>query len=235
MIVALGLGCACAQPEPSLPPGTSVDFRDPASTAFDPAALEPLRALEGVSLTDEQRMVLDRIAASPQTFLASAPPPEVLNEAELVFFTAGRLFELAEAYAAAADDGAEHLLPRVAWAFERAGLHTEAIRRAEQAIAARPEDPVAHFVHGFVLGQEDVAPDALLERVAASFERAIELDPDFVGPGNVTATALRAQVDQLRSVLEARRVVTPPAPGSRVDPHSGVPGAPPLSPSRTAP
>ncbi|MFT6396493.1 MAG: tetratricopeptide (TPR) repeat protein, partial [Bradymonadia bacterium] len=107
-------------------------------------------------LDAEKRAIIDQIVTAPEEFLTQRPPTAVLNEAELVFFAAGRTFELLEFYAAAVERGVEEMRPRRAWLLERLGLHEEALAQARQAIDVSPESAEAHFVLGFVLGQSEV-------------------------------------------------------------------------------
>lgn len=166
------------------------------------AALLPLLA-EPEPLDAERQRLLDRVLEDPAGFLAGPPPVAVLNEAELVFFAAGRSFELADLYLEQVErDGVgAPLRSRLAWLYQRLGQETAALRVSEQAVRERPRDPQAVFVHAFVRGQRETASEALIAEVLAGYERVLELDPAFVGPGGVTANDLRAQVDQFRQAL----------------------------------
>lgn len=134
-----------------------------------------------------------------RVFLAE-PPPEYLNEIELSFFAAGAVLELADLYLEAVEVAGEAspLRPRLAWLYQRLGLSAEALAHSERALRARPDDAQAHFVHGFLLGQDPDASDETLARVATHFERALALDAGFVGPGGVDAATLRRELRALR-------------------------------------
>lgn len=202
----------CERVAPPLPDGNTVTFSEGGLAEFDPsAALTPLRDA-ALQLREDQDAVIASIAEHPEAFLAGAPPTEVLNEAELVFFGAGRLFELAGWYADAVERGQTELRPRVAWAYERVGLHNEALEQARLAVDERPNDAQAWFVLGFVLGQAESADDVLLTTIRDAFAKAIELDPRFVGPSGVTANDLRQQVMEIDRALVG--VATP-----RPNPH----------------
>ena len=204
-VAALALVAGCEQRLPPMPPGVSVDFRADEPTAFDPsAALQPLLA-PPPELASEQARLLAEIRQSPDRFLRVRPPTAVLNEAELVFFAAGHTLELMTFYAEAVDRGVVDLRPRLAWLLERGGLHDAALAAAETAVRERPEDAEAHFVLGFVLGQSDTAGPELLRRIGIEYARATELEPDFVGPGGVTAAELRRQVAEIDARLGTPR------------------------------
>jgi len=155
-------------------------------------------------VSTEPEALLDQIASDPERFLAQRPPTAVLNEAELVFFVSGRIFQLADLYRDAVDRGVIDLLPRLAWVMERAGLHTAAMARAEEAVERLPDNAEAHFVHAYLLGQSETSDRAQLARIRSGFSRALELDPAFVGPSDVSAARVRAQVRELDRQLPLR-------------------------------
>lgn len=232
VVLCAALGAAgCERVEPPFPDGITVDFRtaDPSSTQLaDPgAALAPLLA-PPAPLREDQEEVIATIAANPEGFLRVRPPTEVLNEAELVFFAAGRLFELAAWYADAVERGVVDLRARSAWAYERAGLHSEALRQARTCVDERPEDAECWFVLGFVLGQSTESNDAALREIRDAFAKAVELDPEFSGPSNVSAAELRRQVRDIDARLG----------GGVANPHGGMgrgAGMPGSAPAPTLP
>ncbi len=154
-------------------------------------------------LDDERQRLLDRVLEDPEGFLTGPPPVAVLNEAELVFFAAGRSFELADLYLEQVErDGpGAPLRSRLAWLYQRLGQDDAALVAAEHAVRERPADPQAVFVHAFVRGQQQTASDDVIADVLAGYERVLMLEPSFLGPGGVSADDLRTQVAQFRAAL----------------------------------
>ena len=171
-----------------------VSARWTAAPPADPSlALQPL-AGAGAAATAEQRDLHARIEADPQAFLESQPGTLVLNEAELVYFALAQTPALATHYRDAADrhGDASSLRPRLAWLYQRLGQPALAREHAALARSARPDDPHAHFVYGFVRSQ-DSDPQGLAD-ARTSYARVLTLAPDYVGPGGVSASDLRAQL-----------------------------------------
>lgn len=211
LVIALAILAGCTSEQgPPHPDGVTLVFGEGDPGAFDPsAALDDLAGAD-VQLREDQQAIIDTIAAHPQRFLAGGPTTAVLNEAELVFLGAGRIYELAGWMVDAVEGGDTGWRPRAAWTLERAGLHTKALRYAEIAVEEHPDDAEAWFVLGYILGQADDADEDTLRRVGEAFEEAIDLDPDFAGPGNVRAPELRRQVREINASLRLREPSTPP-------------------------
>lgn len=157
---------------------------------------------ERPELSAQQEAVIQQIVDGPEGFFDRAPPAEVLNETELVFFAAGRIFELLDFYADAVDRGVEALRPRKAWLLERGGLHDAALAEARIAVQRAPESADAHFVLGYVLGQSDEADTALLREIRDAYRATVTLDPDYVGPSDVQVNDVLEQVRALDAALQ---------------------------------
>ncbi len=196
-VLAAVLLSACAPDD--VPPGTYLFADGPLSNFAANAYVDQLS--QRPDLDPEKRAVVEQIVAAPEEFLTQRPPTSVLNEAELVFFAAGRSFELLDFYAAAVERGVEDMRPRRAWLLERLGLHDEALSEARQAVRDLPQSAEAHFVLGFVLGQSEEADRALLSEIRDSYRRAVSLDPEFLGPSGVTAPEVLEQVRAIESSL----------------------------------
>ena len=156
---------------------------------------------ERPTLSEAQESLMETITDDPVQFLSRRPPTEVLNEAELVFFAAGRTGELLHLYSDAVDAGTETLRCRKAWLLERIGLHEEALVDARFAVRNSPEFAEAHFVLGFVLGQSDDADRDLLIEIRDAYRRSVTLDPGFVGPSDVGAPEVLEQVRAIDSAI----------------------------------
>lgn len=199
------LACAACDTDPPAPATTGTYVAFSQGTTMPPLVFEDRTRPPSVDeLREDQRAALDRIAENPQAFLAGGPPTAVLNEAELVFFAAGRLFELMGYYDDAVSSGDTRFRARLAWTLERSGLHSRALRESATAVEERPEDAEAWFVRGFILGQADEATVPLLREIRDCYARSIELDPAFVGPSDVDAAALRTQIAEIDAALVGR-------------------------------
>lgn len=195
---ALALTVVACAPEPAVT--DALLFDDGALESFEQNAYA--RAISArPDVNGEQQDVVERIVGDPAGFLDRRPPPEVLNEAELVFFAAGRIFEMLHFYADAVDRGVEELRPRKAWLLQRVGLHQEALVEARIAVQRTPESADAHFVLGYVLGQSDEADTALLREVRGAYQATVTLDPAYVGPSDVRVADILEQVRSLDAAL----------------------------------
>lgn len=188
---------ACAPGD--VPPNTHLFSEAPLSEFNAGTYVDELTARP--ELDADKTAVLNQIVAAPEEFLSQRPPTAVLNEAELVFFAAGRTFELLDHYAAAVERGVENMRPRRAWLLERLGLHDEALAEARLAVANAPQAAEAHFVLGFVLGQSEEADRALLVEIRDAYRRAVALQPEFLGPSGVSAAEVLEQVRAIDSSL----------------------------------
>lgn len=199
--LVLAVAGACA-PDPSAPrPAGAISLTSGFAPDPDPdvvrAAFTP--PTDDASL-DQARRIVDLVQQQGVRVFTADPPPEFLNEIELSHFATGEVLALADLVREAVDlqGEASPLRPRLAWLYQRIGLPAEARDHAGRALAARPDDPLAHFVQGFILGQDPHASDQVLAQVGTHFERTLALSPAFLGPGGVDARTLRRELDALR-------------------------------------
>jgi tetratricopeptide (TPR) repeat protein len=153
-------------------------------------------------LSDEEQTLLDTIVASPERFLDSGPPHAVLNQAELVFFAAGRSLELAPLYAAAVERQGQDsaLRVRLALLLQRLGMFPSAEREARLAVQHRPADPDAHYVLGNLLAQGEDRSAGRLAEIAGHWERVFELAPDYEPLDGSRAEEVRERLQQVRAL-----------------------------------
>jgi tetratricopeptide (TPR) repeat protein len=190
-------------------PSSSRPVGGQSAVPFEPAGAPTHLAMASLlappaPLDASRQALLDRVLADPQAFFANGPSTEVLNETELVFFAAGRSFELADLYLEQVEReaAAGPTQVRLAWLYQRLGLRDAALRLAGTALDARPDDPAAQFVDAFVKGQQAPLEPSDVEAVRRGYERVLILDPQFRGPGGVTAADLREQVSAIAAAAE---------------------------------
>lgn len=150
---------------------------------------------------EEERAVIREITSRHEEVFDGNPPPRVLAETELLFLANGQLADLAEFYRLAVERQGEGspILPRLAWVYQRLGLEDKALALARQASKERPDDPFAHFVLAFCLGQQADRFDDPFHDVIDLLDRVFELDPAFNVPGVVDNRSLRAEQATLRA------------------------------------
>lgn len=203
MLAASGAMTGCDRdPEPVYP--GEVKLHGARSTTWDPSMLpvtydEPLG-----EVPPEFAEIVQQVDMRGAAMFDQAPPPEVMHELELVYFSSGRIFELADLYKEVVDShGPSHpMAARLAYLYERVGQQTLAETLAKQARDAQPEDPFAWFVYAFSLGQQATPSDETLREVEYAFGRILELDPGFAIPGGISASQIAEQRDALRHRLD---------------------------------
>lgn len=156
-------------------------------------------------LNERQQMALEQVRENAARIFASAPPVEVLDEIELVFFGAAATHELAAYYRAAADAGGPEaaIRPRLAWLYHWLGLTTSALEQAEIAVAGRPDDAQAVFVRGFVAARAAQNDPTRLRAALVDLQRTLELDAVFVGPGGFSVEAVREEIARVSALIPA--------------------------------
>lgn len=122
--------------------------------------------------------------SSYQEALYRSVDQQVYDQLESVFLTGGLRLELANYYKEVVELQGPNspLRARLAWYYEQLGISTSALREAELAVENRAEDPMAHFVLGYLMLRRE-------ESVRANFHftRSRELDEDFQGPFGLSA------------------------------------------------
>lgn len=157
-----------------------------------------------VQLSEREEALLRELTARRSEILAAQPPPHVLAEMELVFLMDGQLPQLADYYqeALGAQGSGSYLTPRLAWVYMQLGLGDRALELAEQGVAERPEDPFAHFAHGYALSSQPGVGEEEQREVYEAFATMLELDPDFAVAGFVGNEVIRQQVRRLGDELD---------------------------------
>lgn len=195
-------GCAPDLGAEARAPG-AVDLQRPLQTPLDADAVQRLEGPVDTQLPDQALQVVELVREQGVRLLDQPPPRGYLDEIEISFFATGRSLELADLYLEAVERAGEGawMRPRLAWMYERLGLHTAAEREAQQALAELPQSAEAHFVMGFILGQDEAAGDEKLSEVLTHFREALALDPRLLAPGGVTSSDLRREIEALEARL----------------------------------
>ena len=149
----------------------------------------------------EELAVIREITARHEEVFDGGPPSRVLGETELLFLANGQLADLVGFYEQAVERQGEGspILPRLAWVTQRIGLEDRGLALARRAVEERPDDPFAHFVLAFCLGQQSDRFDDPFDEVVALLDRVFELDPAFEVPGVVDNRSLRSEQAALRA------------------------------------
>ncbi len=151
---------------------------------------------------DRYLEILNEVSQRHAEILDRNPPAEVLHEMELVFFSLGRTFELADFYKAAVErNPTGPLRARLAYLYQRLGMDTEALEQAELAVRGLPDDPFGHFVLGFCYGQRSGDDISVLPQARDAFVRVLELDPEFSLYGGFNAETLRSEIEAIEGLL----------------------------------
>lgn len=193
---------ACASERAPERPAASVVVSAPMVAPLPNDELMLAATAPSMSLTERQQGVLDEVRGLGAELFATRPPAPVLDEIELVYFVDGSSMELADRYqeAAQAQGQGSSMRPRLAWLYHRLAMTTQARAQSEQAVRERPDDATAQFVYGFVHFDPNAHDPETIELVRNAFRRTLMLDPEFVGPGGVTAASLREELDALDAI-----------------------------------
>jgi tetratricopeptide (TPR) repeat protein len=122
-----------------------------------------------------------------------------LNQIERVFIGTGKYLELVAVYQDVVDElGLESpAAPRLARGYIRLGQREQAREFLDKLKEARPEDAQVAFLEGlYAVSAPQQTAEAASQAVTA-WRRTLELDPDFEGPGRMTADRLERQIEQL--------------------------------------
>ena len=131
--------------------------------------------------------------------------PELLFARATTLFDWGRVCEAREWFLRTAAAGMQRtaLFLNLAWSSHLLGLVDQAERYIHQAIASDPGSVPAHFGLGAVLQRLGRFPEAI-----QSFERALEISPDYVECFASIATCKLEQRDYAGSEAWARRAIS---------------------------
>lgn len=195
------IGCD-RDPEPVYP--GEVNLYGSRATPWDPSMLPVTYEEQLGDVPPEFAEIVEQVDMRGAAMFEQAPPPTVLHELELVYFSSGRIFELADLYKEVFDaHGPSHpMAARLAYLYERIGQQTLAESLAKDVRDAQPEDPFAWFVYAFSLGQQTAPSDETLREIEFAFGKILELDPEFAMPGGISARQIAEQRDALRRRLE---------------------------------
>lgn len=199
----LGLLMGCRDALAPVRPAGAVSLEPWGHSAPADEVLVPWAQASG--LTDRQRQALNEVRSSRERVFSSAPPNAVLDEIELIFFGDGATFELAGYYREAVDaqGAASALRPRLAWLYHWLGMTDPALQQANLAVEALPQDPQAWFIRGFVMARYAGASAGQLAQARLDLERALALDPLFVGPGGINAQEVRDEISAVSQRMPA--------------------------------
>jgi hypothetical protein len=224
-IVSMWLSGCDSEPE-SVHPG-ELNLHSTRGGEWDPSALPLTAGSDPEAPPPEYEQIMASVEAQGTSMFVEAPPPAVLHELELVYFTTGKIFELADMYKEVVDQqGIDHpIAPRLIYLYARLGQQTHAEQLSTQVREARPEDPFAWFVYGFVRGQRQQPTQQSLREIEQAFTKVLEIDPEFSMPGGISARQIAQQRDALRQRLEMEEQSE--AEESQQSPMPSTPSQPP--------
>lgn len=205
VLVTALLACSCAD-EPTLVPAGQVDLtRIPHEATVGTEQVRQALVRPAAALSEDEERLMAAISEAPERFFDSIPPHAVLNEAELVYFSAGRSLELPLLYQDAIERQGERspLRIRLALILQRIGMYPSAEREARLAAELLPDNPDAHYVLGNVMAQgEDRSPQAL-QQIADAWGRALEISPAYAPLDGTRPDEFQQRLQQVRAMLAA--------------------------------
>lgn len=188
-------------PEP-VSPGAS-DLYAARGNQWDPASFPVAAEPNSEALPPQYAEIIRQVEQRGDSMFRQAPPPAVLHELELVYFAAGRIFELADRYRSVVEQqGVSHpMAARLAYLYARLGQQTAAEELARRVRDAQPEQPFAWFVYAFSFGQQESPSEETLREIERAFGKILALDPSFAMPGGISAPQIIEQRQALRERL----------------------------------
>ena len=162
---------------------------------------------------DDTNKLLDDFGKRAQVAFTTDEAAKHLAGLESFYMSTGRYLELVDLYRQAYDlHGPTHYIgPRLAWAYLTIGEEGKAKEITDEALLKRPNDPFAHFVHGYLIGADASNDPAVGLQVYRAWARTVELDPAFVGPQGITAARIKGRLVEMKKMLE-QQGVQPDAP-----------------------
>lgn len=228
----LGALAGCGDPAPPLLETTGARTMRPlvqpyqAPERADDAAtsrrLSPERA-------EEYNKLLDDFATRQAAAFETEDTRAFLPGLERFYLSTGRYLEILGFYRQAYErHGPSHYItPRLAWGYITVGQNARAREFADLALKHRADDPMSHFVDGYLLTRSAKPTLDLVVRVQAAWRRTLDLDPSFQGPIGISAETLRARLIEMdRLVAQLRGAAPPSAPPSADGAPSQTPGEP---------
>ncbi len=127
-----------------------------------------------------------------------------IDRIERVFTALGKFHQLVAIYR---DDYEErgvesHVADRLAWAYIRLGQRKKARETLDELLAARPQDPMVHFLDGAFYLQREQRTVEQMRNLVGSWKRVVELDPNFSGPEGLNAQVLKQQIAKFEQQIE---------------------------------
>ncbi|MEO1273048.1 MAG: hypothetical protein AAFX99_33590, partial [Myxococcota bacterium] len=216
MAVVLGLALGC-EPSPPIQVVSGSDMTRPVTHPFElpeRATPPPPRPEDAQTLAEYNKLLNAFLERSDEAF--EKPETQTyLPGLERFFLATSRTFEMLDLYRKVYDDnGPNHYVgPRLAWAYISVGQTSMAQKVSEASLEHRPNDPMSHFVAGFLASRSGEPSAALIRKVRASWAKTLALDPNFQGPGSITARMLRLRIQDMdRALKEAgERPDSPPS------------------------
>jgi tetratricopeptide (TPR) repeat protein len=195
---------ACSD-TPSLTPAGQVDLTRLPHGTVDVEQVSNALTRPAEPLDEEQERLIDAISQAPERFFDSLPPHPVLNEAELVYFSAGRSLELPLFYQDAIERQGEDspMRIRLALILQRIGMYPAAEREARLALQFRPTDPDASYVLANVLAQAEDRSPARLEEIDQNWSRTLQLAPEYIPLDGTPLQEFQQRLSQVRALRGA--------------------------------
>ncbi|MBH25450.1 MAG: hypothetical protein CMH57_13585 [Myxococcales bacterium] len=230
----LGLGLSLAalgcEPAPPIQVVSGSDLTRPFTEALErpERSRRPPVGAEDAKTLAEYNTLLDTFLERSEDAFDKPETEGYLPGLERFFVATGRTFEMLDLYRTVYDqNGPRHYVaPRLAWAYVSVGRMDEAQKISDASLTHRPNDPMSHFVDGYLASRAGEPSVPLIRKVRAAWSKALELDPNFKGPGSITARMLKVRIQEMDRVLKQSGESptkaptpppTPPAPEARLD------------------
>ena len=178
------------------------------------------------------RQIMEGFRANAGALFQRSDIEKRLDQIEQVFISTGHYLELVGIYQRVVEQqGIESkAAPRLAWSLVRLGQRQQAKTLIDRLKDARPQDPDVHFIDGaFWLNRAQDSREAAA-KTAMAWQKTLELDSDYKGFQEATASDIQNQIDRLKQNLGAApseiiQKTQPPAPVPAAEPPSEDPRA----------
>ena len=171
------------------------------------------------------RQIMEGFRANAGALFQRSDIEKRLDQIEQVFISTGHYLELVGIYQRVVEQqGIESTAaPRLAWSLVRLGQRQQAKALIDRLKDARPQDPDVHFIDGaFWLNRAQESREAGA-KTAMAWQKTLELDSDYKGFQDATASDIQNQIDRLKQNLgappsEIIQKTQPPAPAPAAEP-----------------
>ncbi len=169
----------------------------------------------GPQLSDSQRRVyepiLEGFEENRDKLLEQPDISTQIERIESVYVGSGRYLELVAAYQKdVTEKGLEsRVADRLAWGYVRLGMQNQARELLDQLKEASADDPNVWFLDGAYYLQWDPDEVESQQNFIAAWERAIALDPAYVGFEGIRAADMRRQLERVKTQLGPENLVSP--------------------------